>query len=108
MGCVVPKCGSADVEQLLDWRIPAIHDGERAALRAGKLTFGVDAERVVDGRHAFRGCDRPLRGIAADLIALANDAAAFHAAAGKADRPHLGPVIPATGRIHLWRAAELG
>src|SRR5207302_204702 len=90
-------------EQLRDRLCAEIHERERAALRTRQVSFDVEAEAVENGRDDFFRLDGALGGEAADLVALADGASAFHSAAGEVNAPALRPVIAPAGGIHLRR-----
>ena len=69
-------------KQLLDRLGAEIDDGEGSSLRAGKFGVEIDAEGLVNGGDDFTRGDGALRGVAADVVGLADDLAAFDAAAG--------------------------
>lgn len=68
----------------------------------------IDAEGLVDGGDDFTRGDGALGGVAADVVGLADDFAAFDATTGEVHGPAVWPMVAATGRIDLGRAAEFG
>ena len=57
--------------------------GSAAAIHQGSR--GIEAEQMVSGGENVFGRNGPFKNIAGDLVRLADDAAASHAAAGKND-----------------------
>src|SRR5438093_706706 len=77
-------------------------------LGAGEFGFEFDAQAVINGGDDFGGSNGALGGVGAFVIALADDSAALHAAAGEINRPALRPVVAAAGGVDAGGTAEFG
>jgi len=73
--------GKHGLEKFLDGLRAVIDEGERAALRAGQVGGQVQTKGMVNGGDDFGWAHRAFGRVSADFIALADDAAAFDAAA---------------------------
>ena len=72
------------------------------------MSFEIKAEAVEDRGDDFGRFDGAFDWVSANLIALADDTATVDAATREGNSPALRPMIAATGRIDLWRAAKFG
>ncbi len=62
---------------------------------------------MVHRRGNFRRTHRPIFRFAAQPIGRADDLTTMHAAAGKQNGPHSGPMVPAAARIEVGRSPKL-
>src|SRR6267378_7178879 len=72
------------------------------------MRLELQAQTVIDGGDNFRRIYGPFYRITANFIALAHNATALYAAAGKIYCPALWPVIASAGGIYFRCATKFG
>src|ERR1051325_10891112 len=92
-------CKGTSLQQFTNRLCSKIDDGKWPAAWTRKFCGQIQTQTVVNGGYNFRRLNGALHGVCPDVIALADNAPAFHAAACKINRPALRPMIAAAGGI---------
>src|SRR2546430_3673021 len=103
-----PCEANVSLQQLANRLSSKIDDREWPPIRTGQLRCQVQSQAMINRSYDLRRLDRAFDRISTNIVALADDAASFDAAAGEINRPALRPMIASTSRIDFGRASELG